>query len=622
VQSVVEAVITSDAMGPVVRETAAQVHAAVLDPEGGSVVLRLADVGAVLVAALNTVAPERTAALPPDFDVQLATFGSGSFGTELAHKAHRTTVLAWLLPLLGLALLVVAVLTARDRYTAAGRVGFGIAATGSLLAAGALLMGFLADSWSERRALGPALAAGAWHELDSAVWWAAALLTLCGALVALAAAQLREAAADSSPLTTRRWHFLLSPASTTGLIARALVLAFLGVGLLERPEAVLRLVAGVAGIGLLVAAAADLLGARAAAARAGKLRLTRRYVVSLAMVPPLLALGTLVVVNASGAETTVPPVPRPSSSCNGAVALCSRTYDQVVFPATHNSMSAADAGWFLGEQPTGIIGQLDAGIRVFLVDSWYGQSTDRPGAVATAEASRSAALAQAEAEYGEEVVASALRIRQAAELTPTGPRAPYLCHGLCELGATEWEPVMAEVKTWMDEHPREVVTFFVEDEVTPEDTAKVFESAGLVPLTYTPTAGQPWPTLGQMVDSNHRLVVLMQRHGGGTAYPWLLQGFDWVEDTPYTNPTAADLSCTKNRGNAGTSLLLLNHWLASFTSLVSDARRVNARDVMLPVAESCKAQRGRLPSYLAVNWYDQGDLLGVVDDLNGVTTTR
>lgn len=621
VESVVRSVVQSDALSPVVREAAVQAHKAVVDPEGGSVVLRLADVGAVLTAALRTVAPDRATSLPPDFDVTLATLGSGSFGGRLAKAAHRVTVLSWLLPLLALVLLGVAVWLARDRYVAGVRVGFGVAAAGSLLAGCTFLMGFVADAWSERRAIGPALAAGGWHELDSAFWWAAALLALTGALVAMAAAQLRVAAADPALVTGRRWRALLRPGTGTGFVARALLLTFLGLGLLLRPASLLRLVAGVAGIGLLLAALADLLAARAAAARAGTLRLSLRSVVAVAMVPPVVAFGGLVVVNATGGDTPVPTIAR-TNACNGAVALCSRSYAEVVFPATHNSMSAADAGWFLGEQPTGIVGQLDAGIRVFLIDSWYGQPTNRPGVVATAEASRAAALAQAEADYGKEVVASALRIRQAANLTPTGPRSPYLCHGLCELGATPWEPEMAKVKTWMDAHPREVVTFFVEDEVTPDDTAKVFQDAGLLPFAYTPTAGQPWPTLGQMIESQHRLVVLMQRHGGGSAYPWLLQGFDWVEDTPYTNPTVADLSCQANRGNPGATLLLLNHWLASFTSLVSDARRVNARDVLLPVAESCRSARGRLPSYLAVNWYDQGDLFGVVDTLNGVPAAR
>ncbi len=33
------------------------------------------------------------------------------------------------------------------------------------------------------------------------------------------------------------------------------------------------------------------------------------------------------------------------------------------------------------------------------------------------------------------VVESAMRLRDAASLTPTGPVEPYLCHGYCELGS-------------------------------------------------------------------------------------------------------------------------------------------------------------------------------------------
>ena len=96
---------------------------------------------------------------------------------------------------------------------------------------------------------------------------------------------------------------------------------------------------------------------------------------------------------------------------------------------------------------------------------------------------------------------------------------------------------MTAVEEWLAAHPREVVTFFVQDEVTPADTAEVFETAGLLPYVHTQVAGRPWPTLGQMIDSGRRVVVLMENHGGGTTYPWLMQGFDWVQDTPYENPT-------------------------------------------------------------------------------------
>ena len=45
---------------------------------------------------------------------------------------------------------------------------------------------------------------------------------------------------------------------------------------------------------------------------------------------------------------------------------------------------------------------------------------------------------------------------------------------------------MAEVQEWLAAHPREVVTFFVQDEVTPADTAEPSSrSAGLLPYVHT-----------------------------------------------------------------------------------------------------------------------------------------
>ena len=200
-------------------------------------------------------------------------------------------------------------------------------------------------------------------------------------------------------------------------------------------------------------------------------------------------------------------------------------------------MSAADEpGWFLAEQPTGLIGQLDDGIRVLLVDSWYGQQTNRPGIVASAGPSREVARKQAEAQYGKAAVQSVLRIRDALNLTPTGEVRAYLCHAMCELGSTDLEDQLVEVRLWLEAHPREVVTFFIQDLVTPADTADLVERAGLMPFVHEQAVGQRWPTLGEMIASGRRLVFLMENQGGGQAYPWLHDGEVWVQDTPYENP--------------------------------------------------------------------------------------
>jgi hypothetical protein len=229
------------------------------------------------------------------------------------------------------------------------------------------------------------------------------------------------------------------------------------------------------------------------------------------------------------------------------------------------------------------------------------------------------ALTEARESFGDAAVDSALRLQHAFRLVPRGPVEPYLCHALCALGSTSWLLTMTKVRAWLAAHPRDVVTIFVQDTVSPADTATVFRRAGLLPYVYTPAGDdQQWPTLGQMIESGQRLVVLMEGHGGGSTYPWLLQGFDRVQDTPFLFRSPSKFSCRPNRGPDDAPLFLLNHWISDKRREVSNAARVNARGVLLPRAEKCQKERGLLPNFVAVDFYDRGDLFGVVRTLNGL----
>lgn len=159
---------------------------------------------------------------------------------------------------------------------------------------------------------------------------------------------------------------------------------------------------------------------------------------------------------------------------------------------------------------------------------------------------------------------------------------------------------------------------FVQDEVSPADTAQVIEAAGLAPYVHTPAGDGGWPTLGGMIDTGTRLVVLMENRGGGDRLPWLIPGFDVVQDTPYQFESAEDFSCAPNRGDPDASILLVNYWIDANRRAPETAALVNARDVLLPRLEECERERGQLPNFVAVDFYDRGDLLDVVDELNGV----
>ncbi|MGZ5399411.1 MAG: hypothetical protein ACXWDM_05310 [Nocardioides sp.] len=51
---------------------------------------------------------------------------------------------------------------------------------------------------------------------------------------------------------------------------------------------------------------------------------------------------------------------------------------------------------------------------------------------------------------------------------------------------------------------------------------------------------------------------------------------------------------------------------------MSNARAVNSRDALPSRVEQCQVERSRLPSFGAVDFYAHGDLLDVVDTLNGL----
>ena len=596
-------VVASDAISPLVRSMVAPLYQALVLGQGDDpLVLRLIDVAAVVIGVVSTVSPQVEATVPSDLDVQLSRLGGQEYDAGVVHQVHRVTWLARLCPLLALLLLAGAgaCFAPRGSRIRGGLrdIGRGALAAGLLLSVVLLLVGGLSRH-ADRGTLGGAVRHAGWSEVAGEFWLATGLVVTVGAVAVLASRDRLDPRSFLRPAT--------DPLEAAG---RAIVLGVLGVALVADPLRVATVVLTMLGVLLVVGGIASLALTVVRTPRA------RTY--------GLVAVGVLVV----GWIVLVLPTDNTLQSgsaalasgegCNGHVELCDRRYDQVAFPATHNSMSAAtNDKWFFPEQPDGIVDQLDHGIRVLLIDSWYGQRTDRPGVVATAEGSRAKALAEAREAFGDATVASALRVRHAFGLTPRGPVRPYLCHAMCELGSTDWLTSLRATRDWLDQHPTEVVTLFVQDEVSPADTADLIERAGLLPSVYTPT-GDTWPTLGNMVASGKRLVVLMESHGGGDEWPWLMQGFDWVQDTPFLFRTPAEFSCEPNRGPADAPLLLVNHWVTDKKAEVTSAELVNARRVLLPRVEECQQERGMLPNFVAVDFYDRGDLFGVVDTLNGL----
>lgn len=289
-------------------------------------------------------------------------------------------------------------------------------------------------------------------------------------------------------------------------------------------------------------------------------------------------------------------------ACNGHVGLCDRPANEVAYAASHNAMSISNYGWLWPSHDGTIADQLDAGVRALLIDTHYGDTEET--------------LAAALKELPPEAQAVAREAIEAGNLA-SQKQAAFLCHIACGLGSRVFTDTLNEIAAFMAANPREVLFVIIQDAVSPADTAAAFASAGLERYIYDHPADAPWPTLGEMIGTGNRLVVMAEEDGPPPS--WYQNVWDSTMETPYKFINYGDFSCAANRGGDDKPFFLLNHWIQRGSPNRVDATIVNDYDFLLRRARQCEAERGKMPNFIAVNFYQNGDVFRVVDTLNNVT---
>jgi hypothetical protein len=285
--------------------------------------------------------------------------------------------------------------------------------------------------------------------------------------------------------------------------------------------------------------------------------------------------------------------------CNGRADLCARPYNDATQVCTHNAMSSTAYRFIIPKpnQAVSITAQLDAGVRCLMLDTYLFE----------------------------------------------GER--YLCHGVCgNWGKLKLADGLREVATWLAAHPRDVVTFILEAYIDEVQTRAALEEVGLAapggavdpafPLFHADgPPGTPWPTLGEMVDTNRRLVVFTDDPAANGTWHlhWPTFGFE----TPYNDPT---FTCEHGRGDptAGPNrVFILNHYsLGPAGGDVMISSQNNAYDTVLEHGRRCRGVDpannpfGQRPTFVNVDHFQvpvagggpgreaRPDVLDAVETLN------
>jgi hypothetical protein len=89
-----------------------------------------------------------------------------------------------------------------------------------------------------------------------------------------------------------------------------------------------------------------------------------------------------------------------------------------------------------------------------------------------------------------------------------------------------------------------------------------------------------------------------------------------VQDTPLGAERVDQLRCRRERGDADSPLLMLNHWADLFPPRLEANQPFQTKKLLLKRARECERKRGVSVNLIAVDYYDQGALIEAVEELN------
>ena len=260
--------------------------------------------------------------------------------------------------------------------------------------------------------------------------------------------------------------------------------------------------------------------------------------------------------------------------CNGFAHLCTRSFDEVAFAMTHNAHAyLPEFNALAANQTLDIAAQLALGVRGL-----------------------------------------GIKLYQTSDAN-CGADGIYGYHGVPVLGCVPFAEIAAPIRDFLDAHPREVLAITIEGGASAAELAEAFETEGLDGWLHDQDRDTPWPTLGQMIAQNKRLVVFAADRAAED-----LPGFQhlWsrVQDTDYRAERFEDFGCARDRGPADARLFLLNHFITILAPQPDAAADINRAQRLGTRIADCAVERG-LPNFVYVDFMGTGDVIAVVDLING-----
>jgi len=259
--------------------------------------------------------------------------------------------------------------------------------------------------------------------------------------------------------------------------------------------------------------------------------------------------------------------------CNNSSLLCDKKYNEIAFLTTHNAFNSAQDNFKFPNQNYGITRQLVDGVRALMIDVY-----DVDG-------------------------------------------VPTVYHGKSFLGKQPLSKYLTEIYDFLIHNPNEVVTIIFECYVSANQIQTDLDKAGLLSMAYTKNDSNEWPTLQAMIDSGKRLMVFTDKKDASASQKWYHYIWKYAVETSFEVTDSDDFTTDFNRGSATNDLFILNHFVVNATigtGVRAKAATVNSKTFLTNRFEKCMSEKTKFPNFVTVDFYDLGNCLSAVNQLNGV----
>lgn len=177
--------------------------------------------------------------------------------------------------------------------------------------------------------------------------------------------------------------------------------------------------------------------------------------------------------------------------------------------------------------------------------------------------------------------------------------------------------VLNLIKANLDKHPQKVFTIFLDFNVNINELIGAFEQSGLINYAYSHDKEKGWPTIGNFINSQRRLVVFsMQEHRASP--DWIHYIWKYTVEPYFSLMEAPDFIGEYLKGDPKNELLIYNEFNIQTPG---DRNRSNKFDLnfnpyLLEHIKNVWAKTGKAPNFIMLDRFDPS-VRRVVSLLNG-----